>query len=182
MDQLFGTEKWREISKKYSGIKRQFALRDLYITQLIEEVGVKHVWPYEVGMDEIHQTVYQLIHATNHFKGFRLMKQIQFNASIEEGIFGYRGPEETQQMLFSVDDDLAPLRKLLIEAFQGERKTFYQVQLETFHKTPLIEKHYREVLRELETEQKVTIDRRPKYSPSGKIRTAIDDKCYVTFH
>lgn len=181
MDELFGTEEWRDIVSKYSGDARQYALRDLYIAQLRDDAGCKHVWPYEVGMDEIHQTVYHLIHSTNHFRGFKLMKDIQFNVNIEKGSFGYRGPEEAQTMLFKVGDNLQPLKDILMKQFGGQTKTFYQIMQETYHLTPLIEKNYRKVLRESEKEGTVTITRVPKLGKSGKPRTAIDDRCRVTF-
>lgn len=182
MDELFGTEEWRDIVSKYSGDARQYALRDLYIAQLRDDAGCKHVWPYEVGMDKIHQTVYHLIHATNHFKGFKLMKDIQFNANIVEGSFGYRGPDEAQTMLFKAGDDLHPIKDILLKHFTGQTKTFYRLMGETYHLTPLIEKHYREALKDLEKEGAVTIVRVPEFDKRNKPRTAVDNKCRVTFH
>ena len=46
--------------------KRDKALLDLYLKSLHEVAGVKYAWAFRVCMDEKYQTLYYLIHATNH--------------------------------------------------------------------------------------------------------------------
>lgn len=169
LDELFGTSEWRAILRKgYKGIKREHALRDLYIRQLVSEAGVHFVWPFKVYMTEKRQTLYYLIHATNNFKGHFVMKNIMYKQGAG-GQFTYLGPDDyalRQQMPLLDPDDIPGLKSLLLKKFSGQQKTYLQVEKETTMDTSHIERHYRRALKELKSEGLVEI--RPVTSKTSR--------------
>lgn len=93
LDSLFGTTNWREEIMTTNLRSKEDALREYYRKRL-HEIGVKYTWPFRVNMPEKRRTAYYLIHATNHFKGMKIMKDIMFNVSRVPGTFAYLGPDE----------------------------------------------------------------------------------------
>jgi spore photoproduct lyase len=121
-------------------------------------------------MDEKYHTLYYLIHATNHFDGLKIMKDIMYRQGAS-GEFAYLGPQEAryrdQLMLFN--DDVPSLEKFLLDLFKGQTKSFSEVLEETYMDTRLIETHYREALQNLEAAEKIIIEDK---GPRGGIRSS----------
>jgi three-Cys-motif partner protein len=160
-DELFGTTTWRQILERNGGgLEREHTLRDLYITQLREQAGVKFVFPFRVCMAEKSQTLYYLIHATNNFKGLFLMKGIMYNQGAE-GNFAYLGPDDFvakhQKILFA--EDTPSFKKFLVQRFKGQTLSYDEIEEKSYLETRFIDKHYREALKELEKEGKIKINR-----------------------
>ena len=160
IDGLFGTVHWREC-RECVGTQREHRLRELYIKQLRELAGVKYVWPFRVRMTEKRQTLYYLIHATNHFKGLEIMKNIMYHQGAG-GTYAYLGPDDAvyrQQMRLFVDDaeDIDSLKIYLLQRFAGETLTYEQVKERSYQETPSIDKHYRQTLQELRKEGKISV-------------------------
>jgi len=160
LDALYPTSEWREICKIRDWQERDRRLLNLYIKSLYEEAGVKYVWPFRVCMDEKYQTLYYLIHATNHFDGLKIMKDIMYKQGAS-GEFAWLGPKESfyrrQQKLF--DDTIPSLKKYLLNRFKGETKTFDEILEETYADTRFVEPQYRQALKELEKEKKIKVER-----------------------
>jgi spore photoproduct lyase len=110
-------------------------------------------------MDKKYQTLYYLIHATNHFDGLKIMKDIMHNQGAS-GTFAWLGPKESlyrhQQKLF--DDTILSLKEYLLKHFEGTIKTFRAILEETYQYTRFVESQYKEALRELENDNKVKIE------------------------
>jgi len=151
---------WREICKIPDWQKRDQAWKDSYVRCLVENAGVKYVFPFRVCLDEKYQTLYYLIHATNHFDGLKIMKDIMHKQG-ESGMFAYLGPRETiyrgQITLF--DDNISSLKKYLCDKYRGATKTFKKILEETYMFTQFVESHYRSSLKELEKEGKIRVNR-----------------------
>ena len=160
LDALYPTSEWREICKIRDWQERDRRLLNLYIKSLYEEAGVKYVWPFRVCMDGKYQTLYYLIHATNHFDGLKIMKDIMYKQGAS-GEFAWLGPKESfyrrQQKLF--DDTIPSLKKYLLNRFKGETKTFDEILEETYADTRFVEPQYRQALKELEKEKKIKVER-----------------------
>jgi len=160
LDVLYPTPEWRDIYKMDDWRERDKALLNLYIKSLHEVAGVKYVWPFRVCMDEKYQTLYYLIHATNHFHGLKIMKDIMYNLCAS-GEFAWLGPKESlyryQQKLF--DDTIPSLQGYLLKRFEGEPKTFEEILEETYQDTRFVERQYRQALKELEKERKIKVER-----------------------
>lgn len=158
LDELYPTSEWRDIYQIKDWQKRDQALKDLYIKSLLEDAGVKHVWAFRVCMDEKYQTLYYLIHATNHFDGLKIMKDIMYRQGAS-GMFAYLGPEESKYrgQLKLLDEDINSLQRYLTNRFKGEHKTFGEILEETYMDTRFVETHYKSALRQLETDGKIKI-------------------------
>jgi spore photoproduct lyase len=160
LDALYPTSEWREIYKKENWQERDKALLDLYLKSLHEVAKVRYIWTFRVCMDEKYQTLYYLIHATNHFDGLKIMKDIMHNQGAS-GEFAWLGPKESlyrhQQKLF--DEEIPSLKNYLLTRFSGNTKTFEEILEETYQDTRFVEKQYREALKKLESEKKIMVER-----------------------
>jgi len=160
LDTLYPTPEWREIHKIRTWQERDRALLDLYLKSLQEVAGVKYVWAFRVCMDKKYQTLYYLIHSTNHFHGLKIMKDIMKKQGAS-GDFAWLGPKESsyryQQKLF--DDTLSSLKEYLLKRLKGESKTFDEILEETYQDTRFVEPEYRQVLKELEKGNIIKVER-----------------------
>jgi len=160
LNTLYPTSEWQQIYQIQSWEERDKALLNLYVKSLKEIAGVKYVFPFRVCMDEKYQTLYYLVHATNHFHGLKIMKDIMKRQGAS-GDFAWLGPKESsyryQQKLF--DDTIPSLKEYLLKKFEGESKTFDKILEETYQDTRFVEKEYRQALKELEKEGRASIIR-----------------------
>lgn len=106
-------------------MRREHSWHHLYVKQLREVAGAKFVWPFRVSIAEERRTLYYLIYVTNYFKDLMLMKTIMYNEGIG-GDFSYLGPEDGVRRMEPsfFDDDVQPLRDLLLSRFKGQTLTY----------------------------------------------------------
>lgn len=153
LNTLFGTTEWKKYNlSSLSPYERESNLVNLYRKQLHEEAGVKYSMPFMVKMPESRQTVYYIIHATNSFDGFKIMKDIMAGQSSGE-VFGYMGPEDGQTSLGCFDK--TPLRNYLLKKYRGQEVSFERIIYDSYADEEVIrfvEKEYRRVLKSLITE------------------------------
>jgi len=164
---LFGCEDVLEkiTHEPYSRLTREQAILKFYRYQLHQEAEVKYTFPFKVTADENLQTIYYLIHCTNHPMGCELMKEIMYTSGTE-GRFGYLGPAEGQLLLeqfFGGDR----LRNFLFEKYGNGTISFKNMIYENLMVTPYIKKDYRDAVIKLEEENKVIIKGK---GPRGGIR------------
>ena len=160
LSNLFGTDKWKEYGDgSLSPYERESGLVNLYRQQLHEDAEVKYTMPFMVRMPEKKQTAYYLIHATNSFDGFKIMKDIMSLKSSGE-IFGYMGPEDGQTSLGNFD--LTPLQNNLLRIYAGQTIPFDDIIYNSYNIEEIIqyrEKDYREVLKGLEKDGIIRVER-----------------------
>lgn len=147
LNELYGSEVWKEALRLRSP-DRDKKLRDLYIKCLKDEGIAHYVNSFQVNMPQQLRTIYYLIHATNHFDGFKIMKDVMYTTGTP-GAFAYMGPEEGQLQLFSGQP--MGFKDYLSKRFRGKTLTFDQVLQMSYEETDLIEKHYREAIKEMES-------------------------------
>lgn len=99
--------------------RRVQALKDLYQQQLVETGGARYVWTFRVASSGAEDTVYYLIHGSNHIKAFREMK----DATHQVG--GWRSA-------FLGADDFAVTGQLALPDFATDRATLKQQILNVF--------------------------------------------------
>jgi three-Cys-motif partner protein len=184
LNELFGTDKWKDILRMSRSEEREHALRDLYRTQLHEVAGVKYSWAFRVSIPEIRRTMYYLIFATNHFKGLQIMKDIMYNQG-PEGMFAYLGRDQSlyapeQTKLFE-SDEIAEFKEYLLKRFGGRRLSYYCVKEESYMETKFIDKHYREALKELENDNRIQIQRNPPITSIGRPRRGLNNNDIIVF-
>lgn len=174
IDEIIGTDRWRdEIDSDLSRDERAKQFVQLYEERLREEAGVDYVWPFEMKKEDTRQTNYYLVHATNHFDGFKLMKEIMYRAGAEDQ-FAYLGPDHypyiDEQASFEQFDEgderererrIEDLANQLHRQLAGQQMTFKMVMMETYQETTLIEKHYRDACKLLRDQDRAEIINKP---------------------
>jgi three-Cys-motif partner protein len=158
----FGCDDWQSIAEAPD---RERALVGLYRRQLHESAKVKYSLQFRVCSSVRRETLYYLIHATNSFLGHDIMKSVMYNQGAN-GTFCYLGPGDraarSQLRLFDANDP-SQLREFLLRRFAGKTRSFDEIREQSCHpwseEPPYIEKHYREVIKALEKEGAVTIQR-----------------------
>jgi three-Cys-motif partner protein len=155
-DRLFGTQEWRRIvDSSPSGQKREHQLRDLYAAQL-RGLGCK-VTVFRVSMDEKEQTLYYMIHATNHPKGRWLMKDVMAKQGAQ-GTFAYLGPQDQQRQLQGTlmpVDTIADLKEQLLVKFAGRTLTFDSLTDDCCDDNDLLIPDYRKALQALRADERI---------------------------
>lgn len=168
LNALYPIQEWKRVYKLQDVRKRDQALKDISVKCLTEIAGVRYVFPFRVCMDEKYRTLYYLIHATNHFDGLKIMKDIMYKQGAS-GLFAYLGPEESmyrgQMKLFK--DDLTSLKEFIRGLFQGQTKTFGKILEKTYVHTQFVRSHCRDALLELEEGDKIRIEGK---GPRGGIK------------
>lgn len=173
INELLGTDEWENhVNPDADKEERAEQFLRFYKKQLREEAGVDHVWDFRMCREEKAETVYYLVHATNHFKGFKLMKDVMFNAGAEEK-FAYLGPDHTpyadeQRKLWDFgeigdDERILDLADDLHERFVGEPPiSLWEIMRQTYDEIPLIQKHYRKACLRLENQGRAEIINHPE--------------------
>lgn len=146
-----------ELTRSYPNLSREQALLKLYRDRLHYDAGAEYNFPFKVCADNRHQTMYYLIHSTNHPLGCKLMKEIMYKAGTE-GRFGYYGPAEGQMSL-TYYQGIPKLKDFLLDRFAGETLSFKDLlyRHETLMETYFVEKDFRKAIKELNGEGKVSI-------------------------
>ena len=161
IDKMFGHHEWaNQPFMRLSGRAREQAFLDYFVGH----IQAKYVLPFRIMFspeDRIrgkeHRTKYYILHFSNHVKAALLMKEVMWPLGDEEGTFVYSA--SSQQRLFSRQPSAAELRHRLLKTFQGRAISFEQIRMETWD-WPFLEKHYRKVLKDLESQGIIRIQRR----------------------
>lgn len=157
---------------------REAQLRDLYINQLKTGAGTRFVWPFRVLRDSGGTTIYYMIHASQHIRAFRLMKDTTKRQGAH-GKFTFYGRDDfarhAQLPLFS--HDLEPLKRLMLEKFIGQEITFGKL-CDALYPDPacyyFTEPDFRKAVVEMQGEKKVEM------TGTGS-RGGIKDSTSITF-
>jgi three-Cys-motif partner protein len=176
-DDLFGTADWRGVSRIADPRARREFLHGLYVRQLREQAGARHVRSVEMR-NKKDATDYFLFFATNSPKGMEKMKEAMWKVD-ESGEFRFSDATNPRQtLLFSPRPDFDALRRSIVDQFQGKEVTVAEIEDFVLASTPFRPTHYKkQVLAELEREGKLTpVNPRPGRKtrsfgdPSMKVR------------
>lgn len=149
LDELFGDDDWRKQPFiGLHGVERERAFLDYFKSRL----SCRFVRPFKVRYDIEDsrggdRTKYYLLHASNHVKAVLLMKEVMWPLGDEEGTFDYSG--ESQGVLISSTPTIQELESILLREFKGKELGFDELRERTWM-LPFIEKHYRQVLKQVE--------------------------------
>ena len=172
-NELFGTDinKYNQI-KSLMGEERKAFLRDLYETQLKRLAGFKFVRYFNLIDAERGKTVYFLMFGTKHPKGLEAMKDAMWSLDPIQG-HSFTGSAGAQNVLFTLEPDVTPLRKAILEQFAGRTVPVETIEEFVITSTDYKKSHYKgQVLKVLEMEDLVTCisQRKKNYTyPSGTI-------------
>lgn len=162
IDRMFGHSNWMYQSfMEESGDEK----RDGFLSYFCDQISSKFYKDFRIGFspeDDVRgwqkRTKYYLIHFCNHSKAAKLMKQIMWGVSEEEGTFDFSANK--QGILFSRSPNKEELDSYIRKQYLGTKHkiTFDQLQTELHH-LPHIEKHFRSVIKELEKAKLLHIER-----------------------
>lgn len=158
LDKLFDDRSWREQPfVTESGQPREEHFLKFFSSRLHGHF----VLPFRIGFDPEdpfpgHRTKYYLLHVSNHSKATLLMKDVMWPLGDEDGTFDFSG--EAQGVLISKSPTEKELGQVLLRQFSGQTIPFDDIREKTW-KLPFTEKHYRSVIRELESTGRATVTR-----------------------
>ena len=169
LTELFGTERFNEV-EGLSTEERKNYLRDLYKRQLKEVGGFKYVRPFDLFDTDRGRTVNFLMFGTKHHKGLKVMKEAMWSLDPIGGYL-FHGFAGDQQMLFSPEPDITPLRAAMLDRFSGTTVSVRTIERFVIEETDYLTTHYKkQVLSALEKEGSVRCvsPRKQRYSyPPG---------------
>jgi len=103
-------------------------------------------------------TLYYLIHATNNFKGFKVMKEVMFSIGGEN--YAYYGSLKKTTLEEMLETYKEKIEDYLTNKYIKDKWYDYEHLLtDICIDTPYIEKHCREILKKLEKENKIVVKR-----------------------
>lgn len=156
-DELFCGRQWQDLVA-LEGPERIVALQDLYRQQL-SSAGARYTWSFRVSEDDRTTTLYYLIHATNSFKGLKVMKDIMHGESVG-AVFEYVGPRQgAGEQLRLIDDTDDLVWDSLWQRFAGKTVTFQQILEDIYPSTPWVEKQCRAALHRREETGDIEVER-----------------------
>ncbi len=166
-ERLFGSPDWKEdFEKNYSQIKDKIDAFSIYYRDLLIKAGAKFTIQYKIKHEKTNQRFYDIIHATTHIKGFKVMKNIMFNMGIE-GTFEFHGKREKELKkhrkitdYMGVDPDVEKLKKWLKKNIRKDKLyTFKELSEIIYIRTFFIEKTLRKCLQEMERKGSIIVER-----------------------
>jgi len=160
MRSLFGMDV-HEILNGYDGqADRVRYLRAAYDRQLRERAGFDYVQSFGM-INDTGNIGYYLFHGTRHRQGVKLMKDAMWKVDPGGG-FIFSDRLAGQDVLFTPEPDLLPLRRHLLRQYAGQRNvTIDDLEWHTILYTPYRETHVRPILRKLEAEKDIRVNRPP---------------------
>jgi three-Cys-motif partner protein len=135
-------------------------LRQAYIRQLHERVGFKYVQSFAM-LNQTGNVSYYLIHGTRHEKGLELMKHAMWKID-PGGEYTFSDRLAGENVLFTLEPNLRPLRDDLLRHYAGRQNvTVPEIERHVLLDTPYLDTHIRKVLRPLEGDQRIRVNRPP---------------------
>jgi three-Cys-motif partner protein len=176
MGRLFDYPNPRELIEAAPGRNHEEKALNAFLARLKDRAGIEYVLKYRVSHEDENRTLFYVVHGTNHFRGFRVMKDCMFNLGVP-GAFEYLGPKhpsENQCLFNTFDSEVSHLKAYLMERYSGRTPLKSAMIQETYDKVPWIGKHYTKALKELEKDGLIEIH--------GKgIRGGMKPNCRIVF-
>jgi three-Cys-motif partner protein len=168
VDALFGperAERLRHVVKGMRSDEREEVLIEAFIEAVIADLGCKYVIPYVFEKADKDRTSHYLIFISKHDLGFNIMKEIMYKESQDktQGIakFGYvrQVSAEKTPLLHLMNTPLSDFGRQLCADYAGRslsRKALREDYDKFDPRNLFVDRNWRDVLSELETEGKIT--------------------------
>ncbi|WP_324283086.1 three-Cys-motif partner protein TcmP [Cyanobacterium aponinum UTEX 3222] len=148
-----------------SSSQKELEIIENFSQAVQEETDAKYILPFRFKKENQNKTSHHLIFVTKNFKGYQIMKEVMAKRSSDNTHgsvpFEYNPATREQPLLFSYSQPLNDLPSLLLQKFTGKTLTMKEIYEEHNVGTPYIELNYREVLKQMEMEGKITVN--PKF-------------------
>jgi three-Cys-motif partner protein len=187
MNEIFGEERANYLRPRLEGLmprQREAAIVSELLLAL-HEAGGNYVIPFCFKNDQGTRTSHHLIFVTKNIHGYTLMKGIMAGESsqVDQGVasFAYCPADKRFPLLYGYSRPLDELADMLLKKFAGQSLTMRQV-FESHHvNTPYIDKNYKEALKKLEAEGKITADPPARQRRRVKGEVSFGDNVLVHF-
>ncbi len=134
------------------------------LCQALRELGPQYVLPFRFKNERGSRTSHHLIFVSKGFKGYEIMKEIMARESsgAEQGVANFEyNPVDAemaaqQPLLFNLSCPLDDLGDMLLRDFSGQRLEMIEIYKRHNIDRPYIKKNYKDVLKQLEEQQKIT--------------------------
>ena len=187
MDALFGAERAASLRITLNALdphERELAIVE-ETAQALKEMGGKYVLPFCFKNERGSRTSHHLIFVSKHFRGYEIMKGIMAGESsrADQGVpsFEYSPADKRYPMLFELSRPLDDLENMLLVKFAGRRLRMSTVYEEHSVGRPYIKRNYKDVLRRLETKDKITADPPAADRRLYRGEVTFSDDVWVTF-
>jgi three-Cys-motif partner protein len=179
IDELYGTEKWREITSLKED-EREIAIIGLLKTQLKKIASF--VFPFRMEFPRMKRTYYYLIHITNHVKGISIMKSCfaKFNHG-RTFYLGLRSGQLTLNEIKEFEFKQEEVKAFLKKEYQNKYITYLDILKQNMDKIPYLESDIYHALQKMEEEGVIDIERRPPTTEKGRKRYSIDNYDVIKF-
>lgn len=164
MNALFGEDRAEQIRPKLAGLspdERELTIVN-EIAQALRDMGGRYVLPFRFRTEAGNRTSHHLIFVSKHFKGYEVMKGVMAKQSSEEndGVasFEYNPATVRQPLLFSFSRPISELMQSLCEQFSGRTLSMKDIYEQHSVDTPFIKSNYKDALKELELEGRVSAE------------------------
>jgi three-Cys-motif partner protein len=166
MSALFGENVAESLSKEINCLQSD-QREDCVIEKLCQSIkkrGLNYVLPFRFTDSNGKRTSHHLIFISKNFKGYDIMKEImaKMGSGDEQGVpsFEYNPIEakyaKMQPLLFQLSRPLDDLKDMLLKYFAGRTLKMIEIYNEHNIDRPYIKKNYKDVLKELEKEEKIS--------------------------
>ncbi len=187
MNALFGEEKANTLLQELEDKKPQE--RELIIVEKLSEalqkIGGQYVLPFCFKNDTGKRTSHHLIFVSKHVRGYEIMKEIMAkeSSSTEQGVpsFEYNPATQYHPLLFELSKPLDDLEDMLLDKFAGKTMTMLEVYEQHHVGKRYIKTNYKEALKNLESQGKITVDPPASKRRKNKGQTTFADDVKVTF-
>jgi len=187
MDALFGAARADVLRTRLEGLRpteRELAIVE-ELAAALRDKGGRYVLPFAFRNEKGERTSHHLIFVSKHFRGYEIMKDIMARESTaaDQGVpsFMYSPADERQPLLFELTRPLDQLGEILLSTYAGRSLTFRQIYEQHSVGRPYIERNYRDVIRGLEAEQRVTLDPPASKRPKRKGEVSLAEHVRITF-
>jgi three-Cys-motif partner protein len=162
MDALFGKQRADDLRTKLLLLDPQEREMTIVeeISQALKAMGGQYVLPFCFKNAAGKRTSHHLVFVSKNFRGYEIMKGIMAreSSSTAQGVpsFTYSPADARQKLLFSMSQPLEELGEMLMEEFAGQQLTMRQIYEKHNVGRPFIAKNYKDVLRRLEADGRIT--------------------------
>jgi three-Cys-motif partner protein len=185
MNDLFGEERANQLRSTVKGMspeERQATIVN-ELQEAIKEVGGKYVLPFQFQSSHGERTSHYIIFVTKSKRGYQIMKDIMFGMSSDgEEVRSFEfAPGKATQLRLGFDParphSIPALKDLLRRECAGQNLTVKEVFERHNIDTPYVMRHFKDALKSLEAEGKITVSE-PAYK---RPKNTLADRLLVTF-
>lgn len=187
MDALFGRARADDLRARLELLRpheRELAIVE-ELVKALQDMGGKYVLPFRFVNDRGNRTSHHLIFVSKHVRGYEIMKEIMASecSRTEQGVptFEYNPAERCFCFLFELSRPLDDLADMLLSNFAGRTLNMQKIYESHHVGRRYIKRNYKDALRKLEAEGKITADPPAEDRIMRKGQVTFADHVRVTF-